>query len=170
MPLQPRRSRVWPIVSLAVIALAALAGVFVALNSLSNRPSTATLTATPNTAATSPALAAPSTPATTVTADALPTLTAEPPTATAEAMAATAAPATVAETATPEAPTPEPSPTPEPPPPTAEAKVITYTVVAGDSCYAIFQRFDIPVADIIRINKLSSNCFILPGDVLIVSK
>lgn len=170
MPLQPRRSRVWPIVSLAVVALAALAGVLVALNSLSNQPSTTNSVATPNTAETSQALVAPSTSTPTNAATQQPTVTTAPSAATSEPIVATAAPTTTVETATPAAPTPEPSPTPEPPTPTAEAKVITYTVVAGDSCYAIFQRFDIPVEDIIRINKLSANCFIQPGDVLIVSK
>lgn len=170
MSLQPRRSRVWPIVSFAVIAFAALAGVFVALNSLSNRPSNINLVATPNTVVTSQALAAPSTATPTVAETVAETVAATValPTPTIAAAVATDAP----ETATPQAPTPEPSPLPtaELPTPTAEAKVITYTVVAGDSCYAIFQRFGIPVEDIIRINKLSANCFILPGDVLTVSK
>lgn len=166
MSLQPRRSRVWPIVSLAVVALAALAGVFVALNSLSNQPGATNSVATPNTAVTSQVLAAPSTstPTAAATQQSLPTATTAPPTATTGAVVATDT--SVAPT---EIPTAE-APTPAPPTPTSEAQVITYTVVAGDSCYAIFQRFDISVEDIIRINKLSANCFIQPGDVLIVSK
>jgi LysM repeat protein len=155
----------WPVISLAVVVLAAVGGVLIALNGLSNVVTGPTATATsPVTspaltpsAATEPAIAQP------------PTATAEPSATAPTMIVATDTPVLPAATATPEAPTPEPSPTPEPLSPTPEAKVITYTVVAGDSCYAIFQRFGIPVEDIIRINKLSANCFIQPGDVLIVS-
>jgi LysM repeat protein len=149
------------LISLAVIALAAIAGVLLVVGGLGGgRPGAAPTSTVAVQMEISPTEGMPG-----VAQPTAASATAAPPATEAPApqptLEPTAAP-TQAPTDTP-APTVAPSATPAPP----EAK--KYTVKAGDSCYKISREFDISIDDLIRINKLRSNCFILPGQELIVS-
>jgi hypothetical protein len=50
--------------------------------------------------------------------------------------------------------------------PTPADGCVRYTVVAGDTCGAIADRFDVTVADLIEINGLANSCLLAVDDVL----
>jgi hypothetical protein len=163
-PEPPRRRTLVTAMSLGVILLAAIAGLSLVF---SNRgPAPRVPTTLDVTAATlvpdgtdAPAFVATEAPAASPlpTSPAIATETPIPPTPTMSP--------TITPTEAPITPTEAPTQTPEP---TATPEQQTYVVKAGDSCYAIAQRFRVRVDDIIAINKLRANCFIQPGNVLVI--
>lgn len=62
--------------------------------------------------------------------------------------------------------TSQPQPDPEP---TPGGQAQYYTVVAGDSLWGIANKFGLTVNELTRMNNMTSNSVIHPGDVLIVS-
>jgi LysM repeat protein len=153
--------RAWGFASLLIILVIAFGSGALLLNAISDRNQsvpaatpviasqivTATRESTP-----SPAPTLTSVPATRVIAP-----TALPTAAPTDTPRATATIEATIETPT---STPEASPT---------AALITYEVKRGDTCVAIARRFGVPVAALIKQNKLSANCFIRPGQVLTVT-
>ncbi|GAA4761896.1 muramidase family protein [Microbacterium gilvum] len=50
-----------------------------------------------------------------------------------------------------------------------ETNRTTHTVEAGDTVWSIAQRYDVPVADVLSLNSLSSDAVIFPGQKLVVA-
>ncbi len=62
------------------------------------------------------------------------------------------------ETPVPATPTPAPTATPVPP--------VEYTIVAGDTCGGIAQKFSVNLNDLLAFNGIGENCLIRAGDTL----
>jgi LysM repeat protein len=62
------------------------------------------------------------------------------------------------DTPVPDTPTPVPTATPAPP--------VEYTIVAGDTCGGIAQKFGISLNDLLTFNGIGENCLIRAGDTL----